>query len=109
MAVKIWSLTGDKTFQGLCPMEMVAESLNDTKQCQICVVPIQQLIAPPPPECGGTSQWRSVTFEGEGLVWVLQSNDCTGTGTPISPPSPPASEALTAVTDCCTGDVISIG
>lgn len=90
-------------------MEMAAESLNNTKQCQICVIPIQQLVdpPPPPPECGGTALWE-VEEIGPGpfftYAWVLQQNNCVGGGVPSTPTSletiGPGDVGTTETTDC---------
>jgi hypothetical protein len=102
-------MTGDKRFQGLCPMEMAAESANPTKGCRICAVPIQMLIdPPPPPDCGGVSTWGVGQDEETNNIWVLLTNGCTGTGEATPPADPPEGTGLIATVDCCTGEVITI-
>jgi hypothetical protein len=36
-----WSLSAEHKFQGLCSMPLKAETQNKTKQCEVCVQPVQ--------------------------------------------------------------------
>jgi hypothetical protein len=39
-ACKVWSMTADMQFTGLCVMTLRPESANDTAVCVLCVTPV---------------------------------------------------------------------
>lgn len=92
-----WSPLGHESFQGLCGMLMRAETGNPTKQCSVCATPLAVAVT-----CG-TSTWGYELAIPGGATWVLTSNDCTGGGTPVTPPGTPANPFDTATTDCDCG------
>ena len=100
---RIWSLTGEQRFQGLCSMSLKSETENDTTQCTACVTPLVI-------ECGGsggndfgTTTWVwDYTPESYFTVlgWIISTNECQCAGRPVEPIASGEIEGETMITDC---------